>query len=561
MINIQFKTLKIRNFMSIDMMDIDFSKYNGITFITGKNYDDDSDNGVGKTTISNALWYCLSGESPEKTKLSDIPNRKTGNKIFTTELEYSIGSNEYKIIRSSKKVEYFVNGEDLTKTNTSTNEDILKAFSVDKLTLYQTLLVSVDGDLSFFDKSSSDKIKYIESVLNLKIFEKLFEDAKKTFNEIKKKKDQLEISGEYLKKDITRNENEFSTFSDKNINKIQQLNQQIDYNKTKLSLLVLPEFKKVDDFATKKNKVETQLKNCEQQIAVLSNDIKKDIKEIKALEEMLDCPTCGKPFDDIHSKKDKIELLNKNISETKKNLTEWETRCAKSKEQLQKAREYENKVRASEKIQNDRNSLETLIEKYISDISNIEKEKNPFDDIVKSKKQEFQVIEEQLKVLKKDYKVYETLKYVYSPEGVKNHIIKKIISLFNDILKNILIELHSPFKLTFDEYFEETIIHDKKEIAYGTMSRGEKARIMLAIVFTFRELRRLQTGFSLNISFYDEIFDTGLCKNGMTCCLGILERHNKSFVITHRAETIDASRYGRIDLFKKNGITSMKKEF
>jgi DNA repair exonuclease SbcCD ATPase subunit len=560
MIDIQFKVLKIRNFMSIDMMDIDFSKYKGITFITGKNYDDDSDNGVGKTTISNALWYCLSGESPNKTKLSDIPNRKTGHKVFSTELEYSVGSDHYKIVRSSKKVEFFVNGEDVTKTNTSTNEDILKSFTVDKMTLYQTLLVSVDGDLSFFDKSSSDKIKYIESVLNLKVFEKLFEDAKKTFNELKKKKDQLEISGEYLKKDITRNETEYSTFSEKNLKKVEALNSQINNNIQKLNDLKIPIVKIIDDFMNKKAKVETQLRTCDQQIAVFNNNIKKDIKELSDLEKMLDCPTCGKPFDDIHSKKSKIQELDGNIQQAKKELVEWDQRRVKHQEQFRKALEYEDKIRLLEKVQNDRKSLEDLVVKYRKDINVIEAETNPFDNIVQTKKQELGVIEDQLKTIKKDCKIYETLKYVYSPEGVKNHIIKKIINLFNDILKNILIELHSPFKLTFDEYFEETIIHDKNEIAYGTMSRGEKARIMLAIVFTFRELRRLQTGFSLNISFYDEIFDTGLCKNGMTRCLEILEKQNKSFVITHRSESIDSSRYGRIDLFKKNGITSIKKE-
>lgn len=542
-------------------MDIDFSDYNGITFITGYNSDDDSGNGVGKTTISSALWYCLSGETPPKTKLANLANRKNKNKVFSTELTYDANNTNYRIVRNSKKLEFFIDGVEVTKTNTSTNEDILKSFSVDKLTLYQTLLVSVEGDLSFFDKSSSDKIKYIESVLNLRIFEKLFDDAKKVYNESKKEKDQLELSGEYLKRDINRLQTEFSTFSDKISLKISQLKDKISDNISKKSKLIVPVFKKVEDYENKKTKIEQNLKKSEHQIAILQNSIHKDQKEIVNLEKTLECPTCGKPFDDLHKKKDSIDSLNRSIESYKKELTEWQAKRKKSTEQLDKVREYEAKLREEKKVLDDISNTNELILNQEKEIRLVETEENPFLDMVQSKQTEYQQVFDKLISVRKECKVYETLKYVYSPEGVKNHIIKKIINLFNDILKNILVELNSPFKVSFDEYFEETLIHDGDEVAYGTMSRGEKARVMLAIVFTFRELRRLQTGFSLNISFYDEIFDTGLCKNGMTRCLGYLEKMNKSFVITHRTDSIDTSKYGRIYLVKKNGITSLKKEY
>lgn len=543
--------------MSVGAINIAFNDYGKITFITGKNLDDNSDNGVGKTTISHALWYCLTGDAPDKVKLNQIPNRKSGSKSFEVECNFIVDSNSYNIKRSPKKLEFLVNGENLTKTNSSVNEDILKAIGVDKITLYQSLFVSVDGDVSFFDKKSADKVKYIESVLNLKIFEQLFDDAKKGFNDRKNKKEQAQTQIEYLKRDIQRNEAEYSSFASKQQEKYDNFQKEIDRLRSELRSITIPTFKRVDDFATKKAKLDASLKSSEQMLAVNKNNIERLRKEISALKSNLVCPTCKKPFDDQHSKEEKISELNDSIGVIEKDNQTIETQITKFKSQVVKANEYEMKLREEEQAISRRKNIENQLVSWEQHASEVLLEENPFGSLTDQKKNELDLKTAEYEIILAEFKEFDVLKYVYSPDGVKNLIIKKIIKLFNDILGNYLIKLNSPFKLTFDETFEETIIHDGFEVAYGTLSRGEKARIMLAIVFTFKELRRLQTGFVLNITFYDEIFDLGLCKNGMLRCMEILEGFEQSFVITHRSENIDIVKYDKIELVKKNSVTSL----
>jgi hypothetical protein len=377
---------------------------------------------------------------------------------------------------------------------------------------------------------------------------------------LKNQRDQIEISLEYLRKDVARNQSEFDIFTEKKNARIATHRKEIELTQNKLDTLVLPVFKRMDNYSEAKAKLEERTKNNESRLAVLNNNLNRDKKDMDALSKMMNCPTCQKPFDDVHTKKEKIESFKTSIALLEAEKVILLDQQTKLREQAQKARTYEEKVREEEAVIRNRTSLETSIQTITETISDVEKDTNPFGDIVSSKQKEFDEKFIEFENIKKDCKIYEVLKYVYSPEGVKNHIIKRIINLFNDILRNYLIELNSPFRLSFDEYFEETIVHDGDEVAYGTMSRGEKARVMLAIVFTFRELRRLQTGLSVDTTFYDEIFDIGLCKHGMERCLEILEKQQKSFVITHRSQNIDTSRYARISLVKKNGLTSLFKE-
>lgn len=554
---INFLELKIHNFLSIGTIHLNFNDYEKITFITGQNLDDYSENGVGKTSIGHALWYCLTGDAPEKVKLEQLPNRKSGNKTFSVECKFEIDSKIYEIKRQPKKIEYFVDGINLTKTNQSINDDILKAFGVDKITLYQSLFVSVDGDVSFFDKKSSDKIKYIESVLNLNVFEKLFDDAKKTFNKLKSKRDELGVSVEYLKRDVQRNLSEYQNFEFKQNTKIAANNAEIDRIKKSLSSVVIPSFKKVTNYEEKKKTIELSLRSEENKLAISDNEVSRISKEISSLNQMMNCPTCGKPFDDIHSKKEKLESLSDSMNEHITNSALYNEKIESIKKQLKKVREYEILLREEHDALRLKENLHNQLKTWENHNSGILLEDNPFQKLAEQKKIELDEKEKELSDVNYECKKYDLLKFVYSPEGVKNTIIKKIIKLFNDILGNYLKTLDSPFQITFDEFFEESIIHGGLSVPYNTLSRGEKARVMLAIVFTFRELRKLQTGFQLDITFYDEIFDLGLCKNGMIRCMEILEKQNKSFVITHRSENIDLVRYGKIELKKYHGITTI----
>ena len=161
----------------------------------------------------------------------------------------------------------------------------------------------------------------------------------------------------------------------------------------------------------------------------------------------------------------------------------------------------------------------------------------------------------------KMYNIYETAKYIVSEEGVKTYIIKKLLSVLNGRIDYYLRKLDSNSTCVFNEYFEETIKNDKGvECSYFNFSGAEMKTIDLACLFAFMDLRRMQGDVSINISMYDELFDSSFDEKGLDHVTDILKErvitNNEAvYVISHRKESLKSVTGEVITLEKQNGIT------
>jgi DNA repair exonuclease SbcCD ATPase subunit len=118
----------------------------------------------------------------------------------------------------------------------------------------------------------------------------------------------------------------------------------------------------------------------------------------------------------------------------------------------------------------------------------------------------------------------DTVKFIVSEEGVKSYIVKKILLMFNDRIRYYLNQLDANCICNFNEYFEEVIINDRgQECSYFNFSGGERKRIDLSVLFMFQDIRRLQSDVSINLSMYDELFDSALDERGSECILSLLK--------------------------------------
>jgi DNA repair exonuclease SbcCD ATPase subunit len=189
-------------------------------------------------------------------------------------------------------------------------------------------------------------------------------------------------------------------------------------------------------------------------------------------------------------------------------------------------------------------------------------EANPFSKSVQTIKDEESEKITLVKSLEEEVEILNYVKYLCSPEGVKSHILLKIVDLFNAKLNSYLHTLNAPFTITFNELFEETILNSNgATVSYNSLSGGERKRVDLAILFTFRDIRRIQSNISINVTLFDELFDSALCSHGMEQALSILEdqanEYNESIlIITHRMDQIE-DRGNIIYLEKENGITTL----
>ena len=197
------------------------------------------------------------------------------------------------------------------------------------------------------------------------------------------------------------------------------------------------------------------------------------------------------------------------------------------------------------------------------DILTTSSEENNFASLIEQSKTELQNVELDVKSNQNKLRVLDNARFVISEEGVKSFIIKKMLSLLNNKLNFYLNKLEAPCKCFFNEYFEEIIINDRgQECSYFNFSGGERKRIDLAVLFMFQDIRRLQSDVSINLSMYDELFDSALDERGSECILSLLrervEQNNESiYIVSHNKNTVKSGINNIIQLEKREGFTTL----
>lgn len=263
--------------------------------------------------------------------------------------------------------------------------------------------------------------------------------------------------------------------------------------------------------------------------------------------------------DKIASKQMLIAELNVKIQQNKDVNTKYETegisKIDEGLERLQQVIVKNDQVKVEVEFSNRQLAQ---AEKQLMDS---EQSKNTFIDLLATAQKELETLETTSKDLQKLFAIYESAKYIVSEEGVKAFIIKKLLSVLNDRIDYYLRKLDGNGTCVFDEFFAETIKNDKGvECSYFNFSGAEMKAIDLACLFAFMDIRRLQGDVAINMSMYDELFDSSFDEKGLDHIVEILKErvtNNKEavFVISHRKESLKAATGEIITLEKQNGIT------
>ena len=199
----------------------------------------------------------------------------------------------------------------------------------------------------------------------------------------------------------------------------------------------------------------------------------------------------------------------------------------------------------------------------MSDIEELNKDSNNFQEIIDKVLERQKLIKDGIEALQERLDIIESAKFITSEEGVKSFIVKKIIQVLNTRLDHYLRRLEGNSIVKFNEFFEETITNERgKECSYFNFSGAERKAIDLAMLFTFQDIRRAQADVSINLSMFDELFDSSLDDKGIELVLDILKErvdmYNEAiYIISHRNESKKYCSGGEIIyLEKKNGITT-----
>ena len=549
---ITFKNVRYKNFLSTgnQFIDIQLDRAQS-TLVVGEN-------GSGKSTMLDALCFGLFQRAFRNIKKDQMVN-SINEKDCVVEVEFIIGQNEYKIIRGIKPniFEIWCNGVMLNQDAAVRDYQKHLEQTILKLNYRSFTQVVILGNASFvpfMQLRARHRRQVVEEILDIEIFSKMnlmFREKQKLQDEVIKNSDfncqLIDSKIESQKKHIEELSGNNQQSIDKKILEMQKAqtdidNYQLDIDRVSAEKTALQ--KEILD-ETKINNKYKQLHNVE---AKLENTCSKHKKDLEFFETHNDCPTCQQAIDKafkstmIDKKKNKVIEIDSGMKQIAKEIVTTETRLTKINDTMVAIREKELLI----------NRFETSISEIKKYIDN---KQNEIDELSDDKfttgvaTGQLTELQEQLteaesaKVKQKEQKIYlDTARYLMQDTGIKTKIIKQYLPIMNQFININLADMDFFVNFTLDDEFNETIkSRYRDEFNYHSFSEGEKLRIDLAILFTWREVAKLKNSTNTNLLILDEIFDSSLDASGTDEFMRILNNKlakENVFVISHKGDTL-----------------------
>ena len=596
---VHFKHIKISNFLSIGRKPVEINFKPGLNIITGKNYDKaDRANGVGKSTIADAVHFALYGSTIRDLKKENIVNDQAPESLCEVELELDYQQDEQinkcKIVRTLNptKCFFFVNGEDITRSGVpQTTELIIDTIKTSSEVFQNSVIMTINNTIPFMAQKKVEKRKFIEGILGLEVFGNMLLLARSDFNDVKRNIDIECTKNEEVNRSLLDAVKQKESYEANKNKRIDTLKVRQDNNVQELAVLneKLGKIDSVDVAAQAKveadlNVLKSAEKTYEKKVAAINKliteaeaHIKFNTDRIKKLKKVdSNCPHCGKDLAEAANsqyEKDKADC-EKEVQDYTEVARQEEPRlklAQKGLDELENSipemeRKLNNFAFRKKEIENINTRVKQLNDwqnQLVIDIDTLNKDSSNFQDSIDVILNRQKDIKTSIIDLQERMDIIENAKFITSEEGVKSFIVKKILQVLNLRLSQYLRRLESNSIVTFNEFFDETITNERgKECSYFNFSGAERKAIDLAMLFTFQDVRRAQADVWLNLSMFDELLDSSLDEKGIELVLDILrervDNYSESiYIISHRKESKKYCTNGEIIyLEKKNGITT-----
>jgi DNA repair exonuclease SbcCD ATPase subunit len=562
---IKFKRVRYKNFLSTgqQFIEIELDK-SSTTLVVGEN-------GAGKSTMLDALCFGLFQRPFRNIKKDQLIN-SINEKECIVEVEFTVGQKDYKIIRGIKPntFEIWCDGDMLNQDAAQRDYQKHLEQQILKLNFRSFTQVVILGNASFvpfMQLRARHRRQVVEEILDIEIFSKmnlLFREKQKNQDELIKQTDfnyqlvdnKIDDKKKYID-DISNRSKDLADSKKAELNKsITDIsNYEEDIKKVKVDIAELQ--KQVIDEAKVNNK-HKKLHNME---AKLENTCSKHKKDLGFFQTHNDCPTCQQAIDEafkstmISKKAEKIQELEIALGQIDKEIKTSEMKLDTINKTMVTIREKELLI----------NRYETSIEEIKKQTVRLGQEIAELqDEKVSTAEQtgELNQLRERITELEKDKldqkseMVYiDTARHLMQDTGIKTKIIKQYLPIMNQLINKNLADMDFFVNFSLDEEFNETIkSRHRDEFNYHSFSEGEKLRIDLAILFTWREIAKLKNSTNTNLLILDEIFDSSLDSSGTDEFMRILYTtmaKENVFVISHKGDTL-IDKFPRVMKFEKH---------
>ena len=545
---ILFKKIRWKNLLSTgnQYTEIDFTK-NKTNLIVGTN-------GAGKSTVLDALCFSLFGKPFRRVNKPQLIN-SVNEKDCKVEVEFSIGKSDWKVVRGIKPAIFEIWKNDAILNQSSAALDQQKWLEQNVLKMNyksftQIVILGSSNFVPFMQLSAAHRREVIEDLLDIKIFSSMNTLIKEKIRQSKEEIKILDLKKESFLDKVKMQENfieELENRGKENIQKklhsISTLDKEVEVFMRESGILeenIFEKQKEVEEYVgagDKLRKFGTLKGKISQKVSTLT-------KEHKFFTENTVCPTCTQEIDDTF-RINRINDAQNKAKELQSGYTELEEAI---KEEEGRERQFNTITKEILKLTNDISQNNIKISGYQRQIRDLESEVQTITKQLENRNTEHEKLEsfkDNLKITydslasKKDTINYYDFSYsLLKDGGVKSKIIKKYLPLINQQVNRYLQMMDFYINFTLDEEFNETVqspIHE--DFSYSSFSEGEKQRIDLALLFTWREVARLKNSVNCNLMILDEIFDSSLDSTGTEEFLKIIRYVIKDaniFVISHK---------------------------
>ena len=545
---ILFEKIRWKNFLSTgnQYSEISFTEDN-TTLIIGTN-------GTGKSTVLDALTFSLFGRPFRKINKPQLINT-VNEKDCKVEVEFSIGSVDWKVVRGIRPniFEIWKDGKVLDQFSNVVDQQKWLEQNVLKMnykSFTQIVILGSSTFVPFMQLPAAHRREVIEDLLDIKIFSSMSMLIKEKIRQQKEEVKVLNLKKESLNEKVVMQKDfieELDNRSNENINKnkdkVTKLLQESDNylmenQKTEKEVETLTEDQEKVTGATEKLRTLGGLKGK------ISNKVATITKEHKFFTDNVTCPTCTQPIqeefrinkiDDAQTKAKELQSGYKELEEAIKNEEERERHFTNISKEITKLTHGISKNNT--KITGCQRQIRDL-ESEIQTITDRLANRNTEHDKLATFQDNLTTTYDELSSKKDTINYYDFSYSLLRDGGVKSKIIKKYLPLINQQVNRYLQMMDFYINFTLDEEFNETVqspIHE--DFSYASFSEGEKMRIDLALLFTWREVARMKNSVNTNLLIMDEVFDSSLDGFGTEEFLKIIRfviKDANIFVISHK---------------------------
>jgi len=527
------------------------------------------ENGAGKSTVLDALCFALFGKPFRTISKSQLVN--TVNAMETVvEIEFSIASRRYKVIRGIKPNKFEIWQNDKMLNQEANNRDYQKILEQQILKLNyrsftQVVILGSSTFVPFMQLKARFRREVVEDLLDIKIFSLMNMLLKQRLKDLVIELQEVEYNYKLCNEKITMQE---AYIKETNSNKGSIIeSKQNDYHSNSLML-----DEKVNNKKTLEENQKGLFESVTDQINIESKDVKlKDLRStliekkkekdrmIKFLSENEDCPACEQHIDKDF--KDKMIDIKKDESNNiLDGLYKMESELDKTQSRLGEISKITNEIQDNSikiaQLNTSIKELEKYQERLSNEITELEKStiNNSDEEKLKTLQEEFSGIEKNRKDLKEEKVYKEASRAMLQDTGIKTKIIKQYLPIMNQLINKYLASMEFYVNFTLDENFDETIKSRLRDnFNYASFSEGEKMRIDLALLFTWRAIAKMKNSTNTNLLILDEIFDSSLDSAGTDEFLKILNtlEGENVFVISHKQDVL-VDKFKHTLRFEKN---------